>query len=98
MSRKLNILPENNEEAMEGGINSINNLLNIKEIEQLIEEHLRSDDCHTAAFWAEKLLAIVRRQGDRSEHLPQIAKYLAVCLKTFFKNFPVIFINFLLFL
>uniref|UniRef100_A0A914LW52 Cell division cycle protein 16 n=1 Tax=Meloidogyne incognita TaxID=6306 RepID=A0A914LW52_MELIC len=84
MKSKFNILqdlePEEEDEAMEGGSNISNNLLNIEEIEQLVEQHLRSDDCHTAAFWAEKLLAISRRQGDRSlsERLPQIANYLIV--------------------
>jgi len=87
MKSKFNILqdlePEEEDEAMEGGSNISNNLLNIEEIEQLVEQHLRSDDCHTAAFWAEKLLAISRRQGDRSlsERLPQIANYLIVSFK-----------------
>ena len=93
MSRKLNALqmPQELEEevAMEGGSNISNYLLNIQEIEQLVEQHLRSDDYHTAAFWAEKLLAINRRQGDRSlsERLPQIANYLIVSLIIRFFNF-----------
>jgi hypothetical protein len=53
------------------------NSLSKAELDRLVEEHLRSDDTQTAAFWAEKRLAI---DGGRTlnERLPQIAQYLAV--------------------
>lgn len=49
-----------------------------EELKKLVDEHLQSGDTQTAAFWAEKLLAI--DPGDSlNQRLPQIAHYLSVC-------------------
>ncbi|KAL3121954.1 hypothetical protein niasHT_001953 [Heterodera trifolii] len=52
-------------------------LLDRHELRILCDEHLQSGDCQTAAFWAEKLLALSIGRT-LNERLPDIAHYLSV--------------------
>uniref|UniRef100_A0A914IBQ8 Uncharacterized protein n=1 Tax=Globodera rostochiensis TaxID=31243 RepID=A0A914IBQ8_GLORO len=52
-------------------------LLDWRELRTLCDEHLLSGDCQTAAFWAEKLLALSSGRT-LNERLPDIAHYLSV--------------------
>lgn len=65
--------PQRHEEPME----EEEQPLDVMELRQLCDEHLHSGDCQTAAFWAEKLLALSSGRT-MNERLPDIAHYLSV--------------------
>jgi hypothetical protein len=54
------------------------------ELEKLVEEHMQSGEYETAAFWAEKLVAL---EADKplNKRLPELARYMRV--SSFHTNF-----------